>query len=218
MRYAVYFCPASNSTLGTFGHDWFATTHIPGIAEIRFQTLMSDVRRYGWHATLSAPFELAGHVDEDALHGKVADIAQSFTSFELPVRIDMLDGFLALRPSADETQINALAERCVRDLNPLRAPVSKEAWERRASRLDDVERALFETFGYPYVLDRFRFHMTLSARATDDEERALRMYLQSKHAGRTVACIDALTICREKEPGANFEPLARIALGQERAA
>jgi hypothetical protein len=215
MRYAVYFCPAAESALGTFGRDWLATTRIPGIAENRFQALMADVRRYGWHATLSAPFELAQNADDAALHRKVAEVAQSFASFDLPMRIDVLNGFLALRPSADETKVNALAERCVRDLNPLRAPVTKAAWDRRAKGLDDVERLLFEAFGYPYVLDRFRFHMTLSAPATGDEEQALRSYLQPRLAGCTVARIDALTICREKETGANVEPLARIALGQE---
>lgn len=217
MRYAVYFCPAVDSALGMFGREWFATTSIPGITERRFQALMADVRRYGWHATLSAPFELAGHADDNALQARVADIAHSLAPFDLPLHIDSLSGFLALRPSADETLVNALAERCVRDFNALRAPVSTAAWQRRAGQLDDVERALFKEFGYPYVLDRFRFHMTLSAPATDDEEHALREYLMPNIAERSIAHIDALTICREKEPGANFEPIARIALGAGRA-
>jgi 2'-5' RNA ligase len=213
MRYAVYFCPAPDNALGKFGRDWFATTSIPGITENRFRVLMADVWRYGWHATLSAPFELAGRADCEALQQKVARIAQSFAPFDLPLRVDLLSGFLALRPSADETHINALAERCVRDLNPLRAPVSNAAWDRRAGRLDEAERALFKEFGYPYVLDRFRFHMTLSAPATDAEEHALREYLLPKIAGHSIARIDALTICCEKEPGSDFEPVARIALG-----
>ena len=218
MRYAVYFCPAVDSALGMFGREWFATTSIPGMTEHQFQVLMADVRRYGWHATLSAPFELAGHADDKALYARVADIARSLTPFDLPLHIDSLSGFLALRSSADETLVNALAECCVCDLNALRAPISTAAWQRRAGGLDDVERALFKEFGYPYVLDRFRFHMTLSAPATDEEEHALREYLLPKIAGRSIAHIDALTICCEKEPGADFEPVARIALGPGRAA
>jgi hypothetical protein len=217
MRYAVYFCPAADSAQGMFGREWLATTSVPGITQSRFQELMADVRRYGWHATLSAPFELAEHADDKTLHQNVAEIAQSFTPFELPLRIDWLGGFLALRPRADETHINALAERCVRDLNPLRAPVSKEAWHRRAGGLDEMERALFKEFGYPYVLHRFRFHMTLSAPATDNEEHALREYLLPKIATRSIARIDALTICCEQEPGRDFEAMARIALGQRLA-
>jgi Protein of unknown function (DUF1045) len=217
MRYAVYFCPAADNALSTFGNEWFATTSVPGITEKRFQALMADVRRYGWHATLSASFELVEHANYKTLHEKVADIARSFTPFDLPLRIDWLNGFLALRPSADETHVNALAERCVRDLNPLRAPVSEAAWDRRAGGLDEVERALFKEFGYPYVLDRFRFHMTLSAPATNEEEHALREYLLPKVAERSIARIDALTVCCEKETGTNFEPVARIALGQAHA-
>ncbi|RUL63258.1 DUF1045 domain-containing protein [Dyella dinghuensis] len=218
MRYAVYFCPAAESALGMFGREWFATTSIPDITEQRFQALMADVRRYGWHATLGAPFELAGHADEKTLHEKVVEVAQSSAPFDLLLRMDVLSGFLALRPDADETRVNVLAERCVRDLNPLRAPISKAAWDRRADGLDDVERSLFKEFGYPYVLERFRFHMTLSAPATEDEEQTLRDYLLPRMAEHLIAHIDALTICREKEPGANFEPIARIALGPGRIA
>jgi hypothetical protein len=218
MRYAVYFCPTAGSELDVFGRDWLETMAIPGIEAPRMQTLLADVRRYGWHATLSAPFALADGVSYDQLRAEVLKIAQQSEAFDLPLRLDHLAGFLALRPAGDETSINALGERCVRQLNPLRAPLSESAWQRRANNLDERERTLFQQFGYPYVLERYRFHMTLSAPATQQEEQTLGTWLSSRVAKLPPAQIDALTICRENTPGQDFEQLERIPLSKGRMA
>jgi hypothetical protein len=218
MRYAVYFCPAAGSGLDAFGREWLATTAVPGIEPARLGALLVDVRRYGWHATLSAPFALADGQHYEDLRRNVAGIAAHALPFELPLGLDQLAGFLALRPSGDEAAINALAACCVRDLHALRAPLSDAAQQRRAAGLDDVERCLLHQFGYPYVLERYRFHMTLSARTTQAEERALYAWLSPKLATLPPAQIDALTICGESEPGKDFEQLERIPLGGGHAA
>ncbi|GLQ86855.1 DUF1045 domain-containing protein [Dyella flagellata] len=213
MRYAVYFCPTAGSELGTFGHDWLTTDAIAGIAAERLRTLTSNVHRYGWHATLCAPFALAEQASYDELRSQVADIAQHTQTIELPLHLQRLAGFLALRPSADERDINRLAEQCTRRLKALRAPTTEAAWQRRAAKLDATELALFRQFGYPYVLDRYRFHLTLCAAASEEEESALRAWLSPRVASLPPARIDALTICREAEPGQPFEPFERFALG-----
>ena len=215
MRYAVYFCPAEGSGLHAFGRDWLATHVISGITPERLHELLVNVRRYGWHATLTAPFALATHATYEDLHRTLISIAQHVEPFELPLALDTLGGFLALRPSGDQTTINALAECCVREVNPLRAPLTDEAWQRRAGELDDVELALFRDYGYPYVIQRYRFHMTLSARASTAEEQTLRAWLVHHGAGQSPAYIDALTICREPDPGHAYEPIARIPLGND---
>ncbi|GLQ93150.1 DUF1045 domain-containing protein [Dyella acidisoli] len=212
MRYAVYFCPAPDSALHAFGTEWLATTVVPTIAPERLQVLLADVRRYGWHATLTAPFELASHASYDDLHRRIADIAVYTPAFELPLQLDTLAGFLALRPCGDTQAVDALAAQCVRDLNTLRAPITQAAWERRAETLDDTEHTLFRQYGYPYVLDRYRFHLTLSAPATAEEEQALCAYLLPKLGHAPCARIDALTVCREPIPGAAFEQLVSLPL------
>jgi hypothetical protein len=214
MRYAVYFCPAAGSGLDTFGREWLTTTAVPGIAPADWHVLLADVRRYGWHATLRAPFALADDVSYDDLRRKVIAIAQQTDAFELPLKLDELAGFLALRPAADETAINSLAEQCVRTLNTLRAPLDEAVLQRRAAGLDNVELSLLNQFGYPYVLERYRFHMTLSAPASAGEEQASRAWLSSKVATLPPAQIDALTICRERAPGKDFEMLERIPLSR----
>jgi 2'-5' RNA ligase len=214
MRYAVYFCPAAGSELDVFGREWLSTRSIPGIDAARMHALLADVRRYGWHATLGAPFTLADGVSYMDLREHVLEIARASTAFALPLKLDRLSGFLALRPAADETAINTLAERCVRYLNLLRAPLSEAAWLRRVDSLDEVERRLFRQFGYPYVLERYRFHMTLTAPATQQEEQVLSTWLSLKAATLPPAQIDALTLCRESAPGGDFEELERIALNK----
>ncbi|GFZ89312.1 DUF1045 domain-containing protein [Dyella caseinilytica] len=218
MRYAVYFCPMAGSELDVFGQEWLSRMAVPGIEPARMQVLLADVRRYGWHATLSAPFALADGASYDDLHERAVKIAQQSNAFDLPLTLDRLAGFLALRPADDETAINALAERCVRELNPLRAPLSETTWQRRASGLDDVERTLFQQFGYPYVLERYRFHITLSAPAMQQEEQALCTWLSSRVAKLPPARIEALTICRESAPGHDFEQVDRISLNKGRVA
>jgi hypothetical protein len=213
MRYAVYFCPAAGSALDALGQAWLSAASVPGIAPERWLALTANVRRYGWHATLCAPFALAAPAGYDPLRREVAALARHARVIELPLQLDRLARFLALRPSGDEQVVDALAEQCVRRLAPLRAASTEAAWQRRAPSLDDAERALFRQFGYPYVLDRYRFHMTVAAPASDAEENAIRAWFAPRLATPVIARIDALTLCRETTPGEDFQQVERIALG-----
>lgn len=212
MRYAVYFCPSEGSVLADFGRDWLAIEAVPGIAPIRLRALLADVRRYGWHATVCAPAALANGIGYATLRQTLIELATHIDAFELPLRLDRLAGFLALRPTAGEAAIGELAERCLRGLHALRAAPTQQAMQRRASGLDEVELALLQQYGYPYVLERYRFHMTLAASAHAAEEAALHKWLMSRLGSELSADIDALTICCEAEPGRDFEVVERIPL------
>ena len=214
MRYAVYFCPAAGSGLDVFGREWLSISAILGMTPARLRALLAVVRRYGWHGTISAPAALVATADYSVFRQAVIVVAKQVEPFELPLRLDSLAGFLALRPAGDETAIQALAKRCVRSLNALRAPLNDAAWQRRAKGLDEVELSLLREFGYPYVMERYRFHMTLSAPASESEEQLLRKRLAPMLVQLPTAQIDALTICREGEPGQPFEQIERIALGK----
>lgn len=218
MRYAVYFCPAAGSALEALGRAWLSTAHLPGIAPERLRALTANARRYGWHATLCAPFALAEPAGYGDLRREVADIAQRARGIELPLQLGSLAGFPALRPCGGEQDVHGLAEQCVRRLNVLRAPNAETAWQRRAPHLDETERELFRQFGYPYVLGRYRFHLTVSAPASPGEAQAIRRWFAPRLAGGLAAQLDALTICREKTPGQPFEQLERIPLGARAAA
>lgn len=212
MRYAIYYCPAPGSALGSFGLAWLDGVELPGISAARRDELLADARRYGWHATLRAPFALApGHDDGDLCRALVK-VAREHAAFALSLRLDRLAGFLALRPAGGSDAIDALATACLHATGALRAPLAAEAQRKRATGLDAVELAHLMEYGYPYVLDRYRFHMTLAAPAALAEEQAMRAWLEPRAAALDPAPIDALTICREPSPGAPFEVVERIAL------
>jgi hypothetical protein len=219
MRYAIYYCPQAGTTLATFGQAWLSPhARVASIAPQRLDELLHDARRFGWHATVRAPFNLAAGQTFDDLRRAVVSIAHTMHAFDLPLRLDSLAGFLALRPESASGRIDALAATCLHALHPLCAPLSEDARRRRAHGLDMVERELLRRYGYPYVLDRYRFHMTLAAPASPAEERALRVAIAGYGMEAAVAHIDALAICCEPFPGADFEELEQIPLAIKEAA
>lgn len=222
MRYAIYFCPAPASALASLGRDWLSTelaaNGIPGIGLSRWNAMLADVRRYGWHATLRSPFTLSPDVDLGDLRRALAVVARSHGPINLTLRCARLAGFPALRPLGDSKAVNALAAACVEAIEPLRLPLAENDFQRRASGLDAIETHYLGRYGYPYVFERYRFHMTLSAPASVEEERALQRWLSLRASMLPTARIDALTLCVERSPGAAFEPLERIALHKASAA
>jgi len=175
-RYALYFAPSLDSPWWRAGTQWLGRCAasgrereqlpVPGVEPAVLRALTADPRRYGFHATLKPPFRLA----RGARYRDLADALDRFcekqTAFRIPpLRVAELDGFLALVPSAEEPRLNALAAACVRGLDRFRAPPSaSELARRRRTRLPPREDALLRRWGYPYVLDRFRFHLSLTGR------------------------------------------------------
>src|SRR3989344_1435824 len=170
-RYAVYFAPNPGS-LG-----WLAGSHWLGRCATLLQPLPQlaidggwaggPPPRYGWHATLKAPFALAPGTDWIALHQAVQSVARGLQSFVLPpLQVQRIDDFLALVPPAlhpANAQVQETAATCVTALQPLAAPLSDaDLARRRAAGRTAQQDALLEQWGYPFVLDEFRFHMSLT--------------------------------------------------------
>jgi len=81
---------------------------------------------------------------------------------------------LALRPLGDETELNALASTCVASLDNFRAPpTAAELTRRRAKGLSPEQDATLIRWGYPYVMEHFRFHITLTGRLAADQIEAV---------------------------------------------
>ena len=95
---------------------------------------------------------------------------------------------------------------------PLCTPLSNEVLLRRSAGLDADEINLLRNHGYPYVMERYRFHLTLSAPATEAEESIMRQWLTPRVAELPSTRLDALSICREVTPGGAFEWVERIPL------
>jgi hypothetical protein len=197
-RYAVYAVPAPGHALGEVAEAWLAAED--------FAELMGDARRYGFHGTLKAPFRLADGRDEEALAAAVAGLAGPAMPVLLELRDDL--GFPALRPVAPVPALDALAASAVTDLDGYRAPLSPgELARRHAASLSARQSALLERWGYPYVLDEFRFHMTLGARSTDPARHAGLMRAAGEAFRPVLAAPVPLTIAIFVEParGAAFQ-------------
>ena len=182
-RYAIYFAPENGSTpdrigseiLGRHasGPDEVTQLRLPGIAPERFRKLTASPRHYGLHATLKPPFFLADQHDESALLENVGHIAAKMRAFALPgLELAELGSFFALTLTAPCPELEDLARICVTVPDHFRRPPSPdELARRRAKGLTPNQERLLTLWGYPYVLEEMRFHLTLTGSIHDPQER-----------------------------------------------
>lgn len=224
MRYAIYFVPERETSLARFGATWLGydssrrldVLHPPvdGLAPDAVRAATAEPRRYGFHATLKPPFTLAEGCDEAALVDAVRDFAQERTSVVLPAaEVATLGRFLALIPSVSSPPLNELAGACVEAFEPFRAPLSEADLARRLSKpLTDRQRELLDAWGYPYVFDQFRFHMTLTGPLDEPQRACLLPALRTAYAMIAVPIvIDAITVLCQPDRAGRFHVLERFA-------
>ncbi|TPN16893.1 DUF1045 domain-containing protein [Mesorhizobium sp. B2-1-3] len=231
MRYAIYFTPQQDEKLARIAANWLgrdpfgaATRPVEAVgdlsaAEVAFHT--ASARRYGFHATLKAPFRLAANETEASLRAALDAFAQATSVVMIPrLVVSQIDGFFALVPEAPLPPLNRFADDVVRDFDRFRAPLTEAEIERRSP--DSLKPGEFRNlcqWGYPYVFESFRFHMTLSGRAGPQESLRLRLAIEGLFAEvlRQPVPVDALTLFIEPEPGAPFMVLSQHALGRRPA-
>lgn len=182
MRYALYFAAPADDPLMRLGNRWLGRDPfsgalpdqpaVAGLAGDRFAELTAEPRRYGFHGTLKAPFSLREGVSEADLLDACAAFAGEVSPFDIAgLGVNRLGRFLALTPCAAETELTAFAALCVRVFEPFRAPLSEaDVARRRKSGLSPKLDAYMTAWGYPYIFDEFRFHMTLTGKLDDDTE------------------------------------------------
>jgi putative phosphonate metabolism protein len=204
-RYAIYYVPAPDSGLNRvgarlLGYDAFGGEDLPfpdGILEAvpdwREQT--SDPRKYGFHATLKAPMSLASGKTEVELLAACAVFAATPRAIPVirPV-VGSIEGFIAMVPAEPPPELIQLAADCVREFDWFRAPLSEQDRARRnPSQLTQAQREHLDRWGYPYVMDDFRFHMTLTGRLGAERREPLLKMLAERFA---VLSLDTLPIDR----------------------
>ncbi len=182
MRYAIYYTPPSSDALLKVAANWLGRSAFSGeaikapairsFAPEEIANLTEEPRRYGFHATMKAPFRLnEGFTESDLLSALM-----HFTSAALPVTIPRLvlkgiGPFFALVPQEPVAELNQLANDVVVTFDRFRAPLSDaEIAKRRPERLSEAQRHNLERWGYPYVFEEFRFHMTLTG-PVDEQDR-----------------------------------------------
>ncbi|OIQ45859.1 MAG: phosphonate metabolism protein [Roseobacter sp. MedPE-SW] len=189
-RYAIYYAPPATADWSVFATQWLGwnmetgqSAAQPVISGLDLADITAVPRKYGLHATLKPPMRLARNHSLADLQEACAQLAARQAPVTLEgLHLARLGRFLALRVSGDETALGDLAAACVRDLDAFRAPASEaELEKRRAAGLSPAQEANLSAWGYPYVLDQFRFHVTLTGKlpkaALPDVETALEAHL-----------------------------------------
>ena len=219
-RYALYFAPA-DAGLWRAGSDWLGRdaatgrpTGQPAIAGLAAAT--AAPRRYGFHATLKAPFRLAEGATPRDLHASLAALAGELAPVPLPgLAVTRLGRFLALCPTPEAPGLAELAARVVRHFEPFRAPLNAaEIARRQPDRLSPRQAELLHAFGYPFVFEEFRFHMSLTGDLAPEDLARLEPLAQAffvPHLQGPVA-LDRLCLFGEDE-GGRFHLLAAQLLG-----
>lgn len=225
MRYAIYFIPALDGALwrfgsGAVGYDSASGRDLPfpGGSELPEEVLAeitAEPRRYGFHGTLKPPFPLADGIVAKELTAAVKAFARKQAPFTIPaLDVATLGRFLALVPQAPVVELDRLAADCVVAFEPFRAPLSETDRARRLSKLLTPRQIGYvDRWGYPYVFEEFRFHMTLTGPIADDRTRQSHLEFLRRHYARIAGPlqVDAVALCRQSNRAARFEVLERYA-------
>jgi putative phosphonate metabolism protein len=218
-RFAVYFVPAADTALYRFGaavlgYDCYtgegaARLHHLGLTAAEWAALTAEPRTYGFHATLKAPFRLRGEFNQGDLLADVRTLAASIPTIPLlEPAVGLIAGFVAIVPAAASPALDRLAADCVAAFERFRLPMTAQERSRRlAAGLSRHQTANLDRWGYPYVFEEFRFHMTLTGRIGPERRAAIHVLLQNAFAqacGYEPIRVDRLALARQDHPNAPF--------------
>jgi putative phosphonate metabolism protein len=215
-RYALYYAPRREEALAAVASRWLGRSST--LQSERLSEITAEPRRYGFHATLKPPMALADGMSELDLLDAVGRFAYRQRPFATaPLVLSELSGFLALVLSAPSPELQQLADKCVVEFDAFRRPpCESELARRRAARLTQRQDELLQRWGYPYVLDQWRFHLTLTGRIADPAERAtIAKLLHQRFAPFIGQPLEVRDLCVFRQPAADrpFILLARFRLG-----
>jgi len=226
-RYAIYLAPPPESALWRFGSAAIGRDatgaalepfELEAFSAQAWREMTAEPRRYGFHATIKAPFRLRDGETFERLCAAAEVLAAAQAPFELgPLEVTRIASgaeraFIALTPRAPCADLTRLESLVVRQLDRFRAPLTPtERARRRPERLTERQRDMLERWGYPYALDEFRVHFTLTDAIAESEPvaRALADAFAVRAASPSLA-VDALVLFAQGQAGEDFVVLRRF--------
>lgn len=228
-RVAFFFAPASQSPLAIFGAHWLgwdaemgkSVPHLDRFEVYKYghNTPFSDIvatpSKYGFHGTLKAPFRLAAGKSIKALCDAGRTFGKQTHKFTLEnLRVTQLGSFIAITQGAPSSELNELASNIVRTFDQFRAPLTdQDITKRRQQNLTARQDELMLKWGYPFIFDAFKFHLTLSGKLEQDEMTSTLNVLNEHLTDILKDPIDVRDICLfgERNDG-RFEIIERFPL------
>jgi putative phosphonate metabolism protein len=229
LRYAIYHTPESDHPLTMAAVKWLGRDafgrpvpelSLPaGWTQAEHERLVADPARYGFHATLKAPFSLAVHRSEAELTDAVRRFRANTQELVIPsLELRQIDGFFALVPAKAVSSVQDFAALVVRQFDEFRAPLTPaEIVRRDPERLSERQRSYLKNWGYPYVFEEFFFHMTLTGRVPPDNAGLVRGVLESHFAGfiGRPHRINHIALFVEPAPGSDFSVHSHRLIGSQ---
>jgi putative phosphonate metabolism protein len=217
-RYAIYHAAARGGVLDRFGahmlgYDGWTGEDLSFPEDVvrsvpDWRDLTQDPRKYSFHATLKAPMALADGKTE----AELLAACESFAGTPRPVPViapvvNSISGFLAVVPTEPSAELERLAADCVSAFDSFRAPLTPEDRARRnPAKLTPRQCDYLDRWGYPYVMEEFRFHMTLTGRLGSERREPLLAMLRERFAavGLTRLVIDGIALFRQDDAASRF--------------
>jgi putative phosphonate metabolism protein len=230
-RYAIYYVPAPGTELDRFGarllgYDAFSGEELPFPDSVTqavtdWRDITQDPRKYGFHATVKAPLSLA----KDKTESELLAACEAFAGKPRPIPvikpvIDSISGFIAVVPAQPSPELERLAADCTSEFDSFRAPPTSEDRARRnPSALTPRQREHLDRWGYPYVMEDFRFHMTLTGRLDAGRRGPVLTMLRNRFSavGLETLAVDRIAVFRQDDPRSRFRILDHWKLHSEDA-
>lgn len=220
-RLAIYYTPEESSSLAGeaaiwFGRDIYSTTRAAGAGANNLNdTFIANITKspshYGFHATLKPPFtiENADVIEEISL--LLETFANSREAFIIPdFEVKMLNSFFCLRPKTVSNQLHSIANELVTQFDHFRLPAGQaELEKRRSSGLTRNQEQMLLKWGYPYVMEEYRFHLTLTGMIEKQFRQAVAQELSERFTSDILESVEFDRISLFLED--NCQPLHCIA-------
>lgn len=220
-RYGIYMIPEAEN-FAELGAAWLGwdvqkgcTVPYPQEADAALREATKVPRKYGFHGTIKPPF----HLVEGATYDSLLSQAQTLCASLAPVDIEALsvrksEFVLVLAPEGDLDQLANLAATVLQKLDHFRASTrASELVQHRKFTLTPLQETNLKNWGHPYVLDDFKFHITLSGHMPPkdlDQLEALANAHFAQHLERPLP-VTSLTLVGEAGDG-RFHALHRLPL------
>ncbi len=210
-RYAVFYTLLDDplAALSASWLGWDATRGVqvnhPEVDGLDIAAVTASPRKYGVHGTIKPPFILTDGKTEAELANALDQICKSMPPIMLDqLKLTTLGRFLALCAIGDTAPLGTLAARVVRGLDIFRAPMTQDdIVRRRSANLSPSQEQNLVDWGYPYVMDDFRFHMTLTGKLDKPTLIKANIALEKLIAPllRRPFIIDSLTLVGQRSDG-----------------
>lgn len=228
-RVAFFFAPVSQSPLATFGAHWLGWDAQAGKSvphpdkfkvdksglNIAISDIVATPSKYGFHGTLKAPFRLANGKSINALCDAGHKFGKQIPKFTLEtMRVAQLGCFIAITQAVPSAELNQLASKIVRNFDSFRAPLTEQdIAKRRQQKLTARQDELMLKWGYPFIFEAFKFHLTLSGKLEPDQMASTLNVLKEHLTDILKDPIEINDICLFGERGdGRFEIIERFPL------